>query len=490
MQFLSKLPKPIVIGCILLLALSLRMFHFQERGIWVDEKVTMLITHGLSYTDNGDTNTILSNTALKEKNTFENVRLNTVQDNGNAFLFNAVGHFWMKVFGDSFSVGRSISLLCSMASLFIIFLFCYRNINYNTGLLALLLMSFNPLSVAYAQEMRTYSLAIFLSLSASYLFFELFIKEEKNNSKRGLKVALYALIAALSMVAHYFTTYVYMAHVAVAIVLLRDKKLWLQFIVAGCLTLSFFSIWLVNGGLDGFEIMSYQAADYTNIAANNDGTDSFYLPTTPKNIFTGWVQVFLQEFGNGLQAFFQIRYIMFLLLLPLGLIAWYLYKNKEHKRIYVFAITVLLVQIFFATMLALKAHHITSFQPLYANFSAPFGSILLASAIIFLAQKNTKLSAAIVVIQLCISLYSLTAIYRNIPAIREENKFSIIAESLQKEYRLEAKDTIVCGSRVNAKLLSVHLDNEKEYIFKIDEKIGNKIMMQSEIKPISFELPK
>lgn len=489
MQLISKLPKPLVIGCILILAFSLRMFHFQERGIWVDEKITMLISHGLSDTEKEDNTGILSNLSLKEKNTFENVRLRTIKDNGNAFLFNSTAHYYMKIFGDSFSIGRSISLLCSMASLFIIFLFCYKNINYNTALLALLLMSFNPLSVAYAQEMRTYSLAIFLSLCASYLFFELFIKEEKSNSKRGLKVVLYALVAALSMVAHYFTSYVYMTHVVVAIVLLRDKKLWLQFIVAGCLTLSFFSLWLVNGGLDGFEIMSHQAADYTNIAANNDGTDTFYLPATPKNILTGWVQVFLQEFGNGLQAFFQLRYIMLLLLLPFGLIAWYLYKNKEHKRVYIFAMSILLVQICFATMLALKAHHITSFQPLYANFSAPFGTILLASALVFLAQKNIKLSATIAVIQVCISFYSLTAIYRNIPASREENKFPMIAETIQSEYRLEAKDTLVCGSHVDAKLLSVHLDN-KEYIFKIDEQIGHQIIMQSEIKPITFELKK
>jgi uncharacterized membrane protein len=486
MQFILKLPKPLIVGVILLIALSLRVFNLQERGIWVDEKTTMLVSHGLSSSESTDTSYTYRQQELKNANHFENVRKYAVLDNGNAILHFVAGHYWMKIFGDNFTAGRSLSILFSLASLFLIFMFCYKNISYETALIALLLFSFNPLSVAYAQEMRTYSMATFISLSASYLFFELFIKEEKTNHKRGFKIVLYAILAALSLTAHYLSVSIFAAHAIIALLFLKSKKDWLQLILAGSITLCLFSLWLINGGLDGLEIMNLQAADYTQTAASGNQS-AFVMAASAKNIFTGWFQVILQEFGNGLQAFYQVRYVMILLIIPLAAIVYFLLKNKENKRIYFFALTVLITQLLFATYMAINSGHTISFQPLYANFSNPFGTLLLAISIIFLAKKYYKLSIVVVFIQLCISSYSLSAIYRDIPKMREENPFPSLAHQIEIESP-NSNDTIVCGSRVDAKLLSIHLSSNKEYVFRIDYQYKNHIMWLSSNELINIKL--
>jgi len=487
MSFLNKIPKPIIITSIFILAFALRAYNIKDRGIWIDEKISLLIAHGMSSADSKQETIIFTQADFTKENSIENVRLATINDNGNAFLFNSIEHYWMKLLGSSFENARSLSLLFSMASLLTVFLFCLRNINYTVAMVALLLMAVNPLSVSYAQENRTYSLTIFLSLCASHMFYELFVKDTARVEKRNLKIVLYALFSALSLLSHYLSGYILLSHALIALLLLRDKKKWAQLVVAGTVTLLIFSLWFFNGGSDGLKIMQYQNASYSKIAEGyENGDNPFLMPANTKNIITGWFQVILQEFGNGLQAFFQVRIIAGLLILPLGLIIFSLLKNKMQSKMHVFAICILLTQLLFATALALQSGHTTSFQPLYANFSNPFGTILLATAIVFLSHKHMKIALVCTTAIICIALFSVSAIYLDIANSKEKNTYPDIAGMIQEKY--QKGDTLVCNTELDAKLISLYLDNNN-YLYKIDKKQGNKVVLKNTAQVFEYLLP-
>ena len=487
MSFFNKIPKPVLVATIFILAFALRVYNIKDRGIWIDEKISILIAHGLGAADSKEGTIVFTQEDFTKQNSIENVRLATINDNGNAFLFNGLEHYWMKLVGSSFENARYMSLLFSMASLLIVFLFCLRNINYKTAIIALLLMAVNPLSVSYAQENRTYSLAIFLSLCASYLFYELFVKDTPQVQKRNFKILLYALFSALSLLSHYLSGYILLAHALIALLLLRDKKKWAQLMVAGAVTLLLFSVWFFNGGDDGLKIMQYQNANYSKIAAGyENGDNPFLMPANAKNIITGWFQVILQEFGNGLQAFFQVRVIAGLLILPLGLIVFTLFKNKMQSKMHVFAISILLTQLLFATALALQSGHTTSFQPLYANFSNPFGSILLAMAVVILAEKKTTIAIAALTLQLIISTAALSAVYLDVSSTKENNAFPEVAKNMTEKF--QPNDTIVCGSELDAKLLSLYLQEEK-YLYKVESHFGDSIALKNSTFVYGYKMP-
>jgi len=485
MEFILKLPKKQLVFFILLVGLGLRYYNLENRGIWIDEEVTLLITHGLKHDSQPQFSKAFSNEQIKAENTFENVRKNTVQDNGNASLYNFSEHYWMQLIGKGFVGGRYLSLLFSGGILLLVFLFCYYNINYETAIVALLLMSFNPISIAYAQEMRTYSMATFLSLSATWLFYHLFIKEKNNEKYAWLLLLLYSLSGGLSLMAHYLSSAVFIAHGVVALLVLRDKKKWIQLSAGVTALFALFSIWLLNGGLDGLKIMGQQGGEYSKIAANyQQGDSTFLIPATFQNIVIGWFQVLLQEFGNGMQAFFQVRYIAILMLIPFFFIGYYFFKEKEKNKVFILTVIAIITQLLFATFLAFKSGHTTSFQPLYANFIVPFAMILFALALVYFAQKNSKIAWGTIIFQLLISSYSIGAVYNNIPDTRKENRYPEIAKMIEEEYK--TNDTIVCGSQVKAKLLSIHLDADFNCTYKIDSTKTNGIQLKSEFKSVTF----
>ncbi len=465
------------------LALILRVVSIDTHSIWFDEKTSVLVSQGIKYSNPTFQDSVVSLSQFHDKNTLTNVIQASIDDNGNSILYNLTLHFWVELFGTTDTAVRSLSVVFSMLSLLLIFLFTLKHFEYKLALIVLLLLCVNPLSVTYADEARSYSMAVFFTSAATFLFYELFIK--KNRSVNVGAILLYGLFCGCSLLTHYLTAYMFIAHAILALLFIRDIKSWMYFSFGGICALGIFALWMFNGGTEGLKIMSFQTAVYAEMAASyKPGDNTFVMPFTIGNWITGMIQVWLYEFGNGLQSFFRIRQIMILLLLPLALIVFSFWKNKEHKKTIIFLSVIMFTQTLFATFLAINSGHTISFQPLYANFAAPHAILLLGISLLYISQKHSKIGYGIIAIQLCISSYSLAGFYQDLPKKREPNPYLEIAQSIEEGNTLE----IVCPKWEDAQMLSLYLPKEKNYTFKINSTESEFIELIKNGSSVSFNV--
>ncbi len=78
---------------------------------------------------------------------------------------------WMSIFGDSEAALRSLSVVCGVALVGLVFLCGRRMFSVETGMLAAVLLTFSPIQIFYSQQARMYVLLALLALlSASWLW--------------------------------------------------------------------------------------------------------------------------------------------------------------------------------------------------------------------------------------------------------------------------------------------------------------------------------
>ncbi len=461
MLALSNSQKALIFS-ILLFALFLRLINISDHSIWFDEKTSVLIAQGIKYGDATSTDSIVNSKFLLEQNTLHNVYQSTIADNGNCVAYNFALHFWTNTFGTSDTAARSLSVLFSLASLCLIFFFSFKNFGFKIASFILVLFALNPLSITYANEARSYSMAVFFTLSASLILWNFVFSKEIG--KPYIKLMLYGFCAGIALLSHYLTASIFIAHVLIALFLLRNKKGWIYLISGGAIAVFLFALWMMNGGLEGLKILKYQTDAYTKtLAEYKEGSTGFVIPVNITNISTGVCQVWLQEFGNTLQAFFRIRMIIPLLLLPLSIISFLFWKNKEHRKQYFFFLILFITQILFATYSAFDSGETISFQPLYSNFAAPYIYLLMSLALFYIWEKNKMLGGALIAIQIIILNFSLNAVYNDIPKNRQANPYPAIAKALEN-----TQSNIKCSNWKDVQMLSLYLPNEKNYTFNID----------------------
>jgi mannosyltransferase len=113
-------------------------------------------------------------------------------------------HLWMGLAGKSEFALRFFSLLFSVATVALLFRFARRlgGRESKYALLAAAIVALSPLHLAYAQEVRMYSLVTFFALGSVYAFREL----GQGNTRRAW--LLYVLTTAVSLYTHYFFGFV------------------------------------------------------------------------------------------------------------------------------------------------------------------------------------------------------------------------------------------------------------------------------------------
>jgi len=129
----------------------------------------------------------------------------------NMALYHVLLHFWLQLGTEEFAV-RSMSAILAIASIAPVYGIGTRLLGSNTGLIASLLLTVNAFFIRYAQEARAYSLVLFLGAASSYLFLRAIERPS------GKKWAIYVIVGALSMYAHFFGVWVIAAHFFAAMV--------------------------------------------------------------------------------------------------------------------------------------------------------------------------------------------------------------------------------------------------------------------------------
>ena len=115
-------------------------------------------------------------------------------------LYHVLLHYWRSFLGEGIEVARLFSLLFFVLSIPAIYALGKRSYSVPAGLLAALLLAVSPFMNWYANEIRMYTLFVFIVIVNQYLFVRLFQDEKP----RDTIWALYALSAILGVFAHYF----------------------------------------------------------------------------------------------------------------------------------------------------------------------------------------------------------------------------------------------------------------------------------------------
>jgi mannosyltransferase len=128
-----------------------------------------------------------------------------VHGEANMALYHLMLHFWLGL-GDSEVVLRSLSVLFALGTLPFAYALGGRLLSPRIGAVAALLLALNGVFFSFARETRSYSLAMFLIVAASFFFVRAL------DRGRGVDWVSYVLSAVLAVYTHLFAVSVLIAH--------------------------------------------------------------------------------------------------------------------------------------------------------------------------------------------------------------------------------------------------------------------------------------
>lgn len=203
---------------ILALGFSLRIYTLDKRDFWSDEAVSLMIAKYATF-----------------QNTIDIDYRRVFTEPGLFFLLLKI---WMYLTKEE-SFYRFLPLFFGLFSIALIYLLGKEFCNKTAGLIAALLMSISPLHIYYSQELRNYTLWVFLSLLSIYFFFRILKKEGKAPFLFWFSIStilcLYTHVMALLLL---FTVNIYFLFFP------GKKKLVFKWIVSNLIVLLFYIPWL------------------------------------------------------------------------------------------------------------------------------------------------------------------------------------------------------------------------------------------------------
>ena len=122
-------------------------------------------------------------------------------------LYYIVLKTWAHFFGHTDFAMRALSAVLGAAAIVFAFLWLKYKYGASVAILGSLMMAISPVFVRYGQEMRMYTMVIFLVFAATY-----FLQLAVDNGARKWWV-IYAILIAAGMYTHYFAAFAWIAHV-------------------------------------------------------------------------------------------------------------------------------------------------------------------------------------------------------------------------------------------------------------------------------------
>ncbi len=171
-------------------------------------------------------------------------------------LYYLLLHIWMGWFGTSESAIRSLSIVPSLFSIWLIYYFSEQLFSRGIAYLAAIYLTISTFQIYYAQEARCFSLLVSILLSASLCLWNAL--EAESSRRRYLYYGAYTVLGALALYTHFISIFFLGGHGLY--VLFRRPK---QLLLAGssiAVSLLLFSPWLVpmlRGVADGGQVRRY-----------------------------------------------------------------------------------------------------------------------------------------------------------------------------------------------------------------------------------------
>lgn len=281
----------LIIGFILIFSLGffLRIYRLDTYGLYFDEKVTLLVSQGIS--PEGANQTDVFNKPFftpaqfwKEKHIPDYFEAIARGDWGNSPLHYSFVHFWVKIFGISdFSV-RFSSVFWSILLLPLIFIFTknlFKNQKY-LPFFAMFCVAVEPFFIAQSHILRNYSMSMFLVVLSTLVLFKILSK----NSPPSPKIYFYYMfLVACCLMSHYLTFPVFVAHGVLFISSKQNQKSWYLMLIFALIPACILGLWLLyGGGKYSLKTMQDVATFYKNIAQNPPNPNPYIGMIDPVNI--------------------------------------------------------------------------------------------------------------------------------------------------------------------------------------------------------------
>lgn len=493
MLSVSRIKPSVVFVILILLAIITRFVAFDSHGIWVDERVSLLITHGLHYKELQNLPNGFQPNDLYGSYNMAGVLKATIEDNGNSLLFNWILYFQTKLFGINEWSLRLPSVIFGILTIILGAKFANRLFGRDAALATILLLIISPMLLRYSQDARPYAMAMYFSLLATYAFWNLTFFEVSDKKKQIYYIVLYGLSVSVSLLTHYLSVYVFLAHIIIALIFVRKGQSWLHLVISALIPMSLMSYWMMNGGMEGSKNMNAINEYYNNLLATDvnlayeNGVDA----TTISSLIKCTFNYIALELGLKLQKLTQIRNFLWLALVPIATI-FYFYKTINRvKQKQVLAFSILgVMPIVFSILLSVKNGHTISFNVPYCNFSVVPVAILIGGGLAHVVKSELpgwlKFFTVPYLLAMILSMY---LVYIDYPDYRLPNKTHEMVSKIET-LSLTSKDTLILPSVPYAKVAGLYFSREAPLVIKVDSTLPRfkGVLKQSNNDTMPFSL--
>jgi mannosyltransferase len=176
----QNLMSNVLLGIVVMVGAVLRFYHLGAESYWFDEIITVSVDQGKA----------------------EPLRAGLWTSWYVAPTYRVLIHFWIKAFGTTEAATRSLSALCGIASIVLMYVVGRRMFGKRVGLLSALLMAISGFQLYYSQEARFYTLFQLTTL-LSFIFLIEFLK-----STSRLYFVLYVSSTILLLYSHLYGVFV------------------------------------------------------------------------------------------------------------------------------------------------------------------------------------------------------------------------------------------------------------------------------------------
>jgi 4-amino-4-deoxy-L-arabinose transferase-like glycosyltransferase len=133
-------------------------------------------------------------------------------------LYYAIAWLWSRLLGTGEVGLRSLSALCGVATIPIVYLIAKRALSTRAGVIAAAIIATNPILVWYSQDARNYSLLVLLC--AASLLCMLGALEQPTRRR----LAAWAVVSALALATHYFAAFLIAGEAAILLRRGSDRR--------------------------------------------------------------------------------------------------------------------------------------------------------------------------------------------------------------------------------------------------------------------------
>ncbi len=381
----------VLIAALVILAATLRLYHLDYTGLSANETVSLCIANGIEARADDELVILTSLDSsftkqdIRSKKTYGNVVEATVQNGGNSLAYNVLLSWWTKAFGNTNTAIRMISLLFGVLTVILGYYFCRQLFNKQTAFIAGLLLCVHPLLVEYGQLARAYVPATFFVLASTYSLYQVTVSMRHI----WLHIPLYVICVSLSILFHYQTLFIFIAHILLVLFFRGHRKALLEYAIMLICSLGLLSIWMYNGGFDGIQNMAKHDELWNNHTAPiRELSDTHSVKSIVYHVGHNWMKIFGNKYYDLGVASWAI---LSLLLIPFTILFFVFRKirKSEYFRPVMFLLFPFLIQTLVSIIVGLRSGSILAYDIRYGTWVMPLACLLLAFGIArMIAEKH------------------------------------------------------------------------------------------------------